>query len=151
MDVVIPRRTRRTHSEAFKRSVVSACREPGVSVAGIALANGLNANQVHRWMRERGIEPPSRRMSGGAALTALADASFVPVQVASPVEALSEVAPGPLAVLIGPEGGFDAAEREHLRARPYVVPISLGPRVMRADTAAVAALALVNAVLGDWR
>ena len=87
MDVVIPRRTRRTHSEAFKRSVVAACREPGVSVAGVALANGVNANQVHRWMRERGIEPPSRRMSGGAALTALADASFVPVQVASAVEA----------------------------------------------------------------
>ena len=87
MDVVIPRRARRTHSEAFKQSVVAACREPGVSVAGVALANGMNANQVHRWMRERGIEPPSRRMSGGAALTALADASFVPVQVASAVEA----------------------------------------------------------------
>ncbi|HNF77551.1 MAG TPA: transposase, partial [Thauera aminoaromatica] len=61
MDVVIPRRSRRTHSEAFKQSVVSACREPGVSVAGLALANGLNANRVHRWMRERGIEPPSPR------------------------------------------------------------------------------------------
>nr|HNH62472.1 transposase [Thauera aminoaromatica] len=52
MDVDIPRRSRRTHSEAFKQSVVSACREPGVSVAGLALANGLNANRVHRWMRE---------------------------------------------------------------------------------------------------
>ncbi|ENO78438.1 MULTISPECIES: transposase [Thauera] len=49
MDLVIPRRARRTHGEAFKRSVVAACREPGVSVAGVALANGLNANQVHRW------------------------------------------------------------------------------------------------------
>ena len=48
MDVVIPRRTRRTHSEAFKQSVISACREPGVSVAGVALANGLNANQVRK-------------------------------------------------------------------------------------------------------
>ena len=47
MDVVIPRRTRRTHSEAFKQSVISACREPGVSVAGVALANGLNANRKH--------------------------------------------------------------------------------------------------------
>ena len=87
MDVVIPRRVRRTHSEAFKQSVVSACREPGVSVAGVALANGLNANQVHRWMRERGIAPPSRRMSGGAALTALPDPGFVPVQIAPAVEA----------------------------------------------------------------
>lgn len=87
MDVVIPRRTRRTHSEAFKQSVVSACREPGVSVAGVALANGVNANQVHRWMRERGIEPPSRRMPGSAELTSLTDSGFVPVQFASAVEA----------------------------------------------------------------
>lgn len=69
MDVVIPRRTRRTHSEAFKQSVISACREPAVSVAGVALANGLNANQVHRWMRERGIAPPSWRKPLGAELT----------------------------------------------------------------------------------
>ena len=87
MDVVIPRRTRRTHSEAFKQSVVAACREPGVSVAGVALANGLNANQVHRWMRERGIEPPGRRKADSAALTALAEPGFVPVQVAPAVKA----------------------------------------------------------------
>lgn len=71
--------------------------------------------------------------------------------VASPIEALAAHPPGPLAVLIGPEGGFDPEEREMLRSRAGVVPISLGPRVMRADTAAVAALALANAVLGDWR
>ena len=57
----------------------------------------------------------------------------------------------PLAVLIGPEGGFAEDEREALRQRPNVVRISLGPRILRADTAAVAALALVQAVLGDWR
>ncbi len=71
--------------------------------------------------------------------------------VADPVAALSAVEPGPLAVLIGPEGGFNADERTLLREAECAVPISLGPRVMRADTAAVAALALVNAVLGDWR
>lgn len=71
-------------------------------------------------------------------------------EIRPPVEALARMQPGPLAVLIGPEGGFDAAERAALRGLPFVVPISLGPRVMRADTAAVAALALVNAVLGDW-
>ena len=54
-------------------------------------------------------------------------------------------------MLIGPEGGFAPSEREALLARPFVVPIALGPRIMRADTAAVAALALVNSVLGDWR
>jgi 16S rRNA (uracil1498-N3)-methyltransferase len=70
---------------------------------------------------------------------------------ASPLEALSAQGPRPLAVLIGPEGGFEPEERTALLAKPFVVPISLGPRVMRADTAAVAALALVNATLGDWR
>lgn len=70
---------------------------------------------------------------------------------ASPLEALAAIKRGPLAVLIGPEGGFDPEERSLLLAKPFVHPFSLGPRVMRADTAAVAALALVNAALGDWR
>jgi 16S rRNA (uracil1498-N3)-methyltransferase len=56
----------------------------------------------------------------------------------------------PLAVLIGPEGGFAEEERAALLRRPMVVRIALGPRILRADTAAIAALALVQAVLGDW-
>jgi 16S rRNA (uracil1498-N3)-methyltransferase len=70
---------------------------------------------------------------------------------ASPLAELSKLEPGPLAVLIGPEGGFESQEREMLIALPFVTAISLGPRIIRADTAAVAALTLVNAVLGDWR
>jgi 16S rRNA (uracil1498-N3)-methyltransferase len=54
-------------------------------------------------------------------------------------------------VLIGPEGGFAEHERAALNALPNVVRLSLGPRILRADTAAVAALALVGGVLGDWR
>jgi 16S rRNA (uracil1498-N3)-methyltransferase len=72
-------------------------------------------------------------------------------EVASPLAALAGMASGPLAVLIGPEGGFDPVERTLLLEKSYATAISLGPRVMRADTAAVAALALVNAALGDWR
>jgi 16S rRNA (uracil1498-N3)-methyltransferase len=68
-----------------------------------------------------------------------------------PIATLSAVEPGPLAVLIGPEGGFDEAERARLIGMAETVRVSLGPRIMRADTAAVAALALVQAVLGDWR
>lgn len=68
-----------------------------------------------------------------------------------PFTALARIKPGPVAILIGPEGGFDPTERELLSSQPFVTRISLGPRVLRADTAAVAALALVNAVLGDWR
>jgi 16S rRNA (uracil1498-N3)-methyltransferase len=70
---------------------------------------------------------------------------------ASPIETLRSGRAGPVAVLIGPEGGFEREERAALLAKPYVLPISLGPRVMRADTAAVAALALVNAARGDWQ
>ena len=71
--------------------------------------------------------------------------------VSSPLDALAPHASRPHAVLIGPEGGFDPEEREMLLRRDFVLPVSLGPRVMRADTAAVACLALVNAVCGDWR
>jgi 16S rRNA (uracil1498-N3)-methyltransferase len=70
--------------------------------------------------------------------------------IANPIDALRQVKQGPVAVLVGPEGGFHVDERVLLRAQPYTVPVSLGPRIMRADTAAVAVLALVNAVLGDW-
>ena len=72
-------------------------------------------------------------------------------EIGSPLAALGAVPAGPLGVLIGPEGGFDASERAMLLAKPFTTAISLGPRIMRADTAAVAALALVNATLGDWR
>lgn len=54
------------------------------------------------------------------------------------------------AILIGPEGGFSEAERKKLHALPFAHPISLGPRILRADTAAVAALALWQTHLGDW-
>ena len=68
-----------------------------------------------------------------------------------PLSTLKQIAPGPVAVLIGPEGGFDEGERQLLRAQKFVVALSLGDRIMRADTAAVAALALINASIGDWR
>ena len=58
--------------------------------------------------------------------------------------------PGPAALLIGPEGGFDPAEREAVRACPRAVPITLGPRILRAETAAIAALSVWMASVGDW-
>lgn len=61
------------------------------------------------------------------------------------------VRPGPAAILIGPEGGFAPEEREQLRAHPAAIRVSLGPRILRADTAAVAAVALWQAVAGDLR
>jgi len=69
----------------------------------------------------------------------------------NPLDAMADIKPSNLAVLIGPEGGFSEQERDDLNSRPNVIAIPLGPRVLRADTAAVAALALVQAKFGDWR
>ncbi|MDP2803854.1 MAG: 16S rRNA (uracil(1498)-N(3))-methyltransferase [Phreatobacter sp.] len=73
--------------------------------------------------------------------------------IANPVAALQAagLADGGLAVLIGPEGGFSDEERALICRRPRTLALSLGPRILRADTAAVAALAVVQASLGDWR
>lgn len=71
---------------------------------------------------------------------------------APPARGVLEAAgPGPWAVLTGPEGGFAPEEAARLRAMPHAHAVSLGPRILRADTAAVAALALWQATLGDWR
>ncbi|MEQ8434853.1 MAG: 16S rRNA (uracil(1498)-N(3))-methyltransferase [Oceanicaulis sp.] len=70
---------------------------------------------------------------------------------AAPIlEALSGAQAGAWAILIGPEGGFDPAERNLLRGQRFVVPVTLGPRILRADTAVAAAMSVWQAVLGDW-
>jgi len=66
------------------------------------------------------------------------------------VAALATMEPGPWAILTGPEGGFEAVEREMIRTLKFVVPVSLGPRIMRADTAALAAITIWQSTLGDW-
>ena len=67
------------------------------------------------------------------------------------LEALKDQPAAPWAILIGPEGGFSPKEREMLWALPWAIPASLGPRILRADTAAIGALTLWQAALGDWR
>jgi 16S rRNA (uracil1498-N3)-methyltransferase len=59
--------------------------------------------------------------------------------------------PRKLALLVGPEGGFTTEERRMLRGLPYVIPVSLGPRILRAETATIAALSVIQSVWGDWR
>lgn len=66
------------------------------------------------------------------------------------VAALQSAGQGPWAILIGPEGGFSPEERERLRALPFTTAVSLGPRILRADTAAATALTLWQAAIGDW-
>lgn len=70
---------------------------------------------------------------------------------ATPVDTIGWLDGLPVGLIIGPEGGFSDDERDLLLKQEFVVPISLGPRILRADTAAVAALALVQAIIGDWR
>ena len=82
MEIEKPSRRRRNHTEEFKQAVIAACCEAGASVAGIALANELNANQVRRWMRERGIEPPSRSLPVRSISSECgAEAAFVAVPI----------------------------------------------------------------------
>ena len=134
-----PVMTRRTHAERvnaerMRANVIEAAEQCGVlRVPEIFEPEKLDA-ALQGW-------PPERALI-------FADEA---APIASPLEALEAIPRGPAALLIGPEGGFDEAERAMLLRQPFVHAISLGPRVMRADTAAVAALALVNAVLGDWR
>ncbi|MCC0034541.1 MAG: 16S rRNA (uracil(1498)-N(3))-methyltransferase [Hoeflea sp.] len=68
----------------------------------------------------------------------------------NPAEILSGITERDLALLVGPEGGFSERERAMLTALPFVTPIPLGPRILRADTAAVAALTAVQMTIGDW-
>jgi len=72
-------------------------------------------------------------------------------QTDNPLPALHAIAESRLGLLVGPEGGFSADERRQLHALPFVTAIPLGPRILRADTAAVAALAVIQATIGDWR
>ena len=66
------------------------------------------------------------------------------------IGALTKAGEGPWAILIGPEGGFSPEEGERLRALPFTTAVSLGPRILRADTAAIAAMTLWQAAAGDW-
>ncbi|MBW9078163.1 16S rRNA (uracil(1498)-N(3))-methyltransferase [Rhizobium pusense] len=68
----------------------------------------------------------------------------------NPLPILHAVKERKIALLVGPEGGFSEEERELLRSLDFVTPIPLGPRILRADTAAVAALAVIQATVGDW-
>jgi 16S rRNA (uracil1498-N3)-methyltransferase len=132
---VITRRTiaERVNAGRLQANAVQAAEQCGILSVPEVRAPQKLSKLLKQWDRDR--------------LLIFADEAAA---TASPVEALGAQARRPLAVLIGPEGGFEPEERALLLRQTYVMPLSLGPRLMRADTAAVACLALVNAVLGDW-
>ena len=117
-----------------------------VGMPAIAMGNYASAywSAYQKGMRERATWNWNQYRQ---ALTSLADRHGDPLAVLTAARAAGRAA---LAVLVGPEGGFADEERAALLRLPNVVRLSLGPRILRADTAAVAALALVQATLGDW-
>ena len=136
LEPVITRRTQvsRVNLERMQANVVEAAEQCGI----------ISLPQV---VAERPLAAALAALEPGTRLVFCDEEA----PVRDPAAALAGLPAGPLAVLIGPEGGFDEAERAMLLALPDVTRLSLGPRILRADTAAVAALALVQALCGDWR
>ena len=124
----------RVRAERMRAQAVEAAEQSGgTCVPEVAEPVKLEA-MLRGWPKERRIMFCDERMQAATARAGLVAAG-----------------PGPWAVLVGPEGGFSSDEAEQLRAMERVVPVTLGPRILRAETAAVAALALWQSVLGDWR
>jgi len=126
----------RVNGERMRANAVEAAEQCGI----LSLAAVAEPMPLERFMNER----------DGNRLLVFCDEA---ADVADPLEALRGIAAAGqgIDVLIGPEGGFAEEERVLLRRQPRLLILSLGPRILRADTAAVAALALVQAALGDWR
>jgi 16S rRNA (uracil1498-N3)-methyltransferase len=135
---VMTRRTQasRVNLDRLRANAIEACEQCGVIWIPEIVAETPLEKALSQWPAER--------------LLIFCDED---APLADPLEALAGAGePGqPCALLIGPEGGFDEAERAAILSAPKVVRLSLGPRILRADTAAVAALALIQARLGDWR
>jgi 16S rRNA (uracil1498-N3)-methyltransferase len=133
---VVTRRTQvaRLNLERLEANAIEACEQCGVT-----------------WAPEVSpLEPLDKALAGWPAERLLVFCDEEAPQ-ADPLAALGEAkAHAGIGLLIGPEGGFEERERAAILALPRVVRLSLGPRVLRADTAAVASLALVQATLGDW-
>ena len=132
---VLTRRTivRRVNEERMRANAIEAAEQSGRRTVPEIRATLELEDLLAAWPSERRILFCDE---GGEAL---------PIS-----EALSRAAPGPWAVLTGPEGGFDPAERVLIRCKPFVTPVTLGKRILRADTAALAALSVWQALAGDW-
>ena len=124
----------RVNTERMRANVVEAAEQCGI----LSLAEVAEPVPLDRYLGQRG---PSR-------LLVFCDEA---AETANPVQALEQAAAADgIDILIGPEGGFAEEERVLLLRQPRILRLSLGPRILRADTAGVAALALVQAALGDW-
>jgi 16S rRNA (uracil1498-N3)-methyltransferase len=126
----------RVNLDRMRANVVEAAEQCGI----LSLAKVEEPVALERWLSQRADQR----------LLVFCDEAAA---TADPVAALAgqrEAGPGGIDLLIGPEGGFAEEERMELLRQPRIIRLSLGPRILRADTAAVAALSLVQAALGDW-
>jgi 16S rRNA (uracil1498-N3)-methyltransferase len=123
----------RVNSERMRANVIEAAEQCGI----LSLAEVAEPMPLDRYLGQR---QPAR-------LLVFCDEA---AETANPVQALQQAAADGVDILIGPEGGFAEEERALLLRQPKTLRLSLGPRILRADTAGVAALALVQAALGDW-
>jgi 16S rRNA (uracil1498-N3)-methyltransferase len=126
----------RVNLDRMRANVIEAAEQCGI----LSLAKVEEPVALERWLSQRADQR----------LLIFCDEA---AETADPVAALAdrhEAGRGGVDVLIGPEGGFAEEERGILLQQPRIIRLSLGPRILRADTAAVAALALVQAALGDW-
>jgi 16S rRNA (uracil1498-N3)-methyltransferase len=128
-----------------RRTIVERVNRARLEANAIEAAEQTGRLSVPRIEEPQPLERVLAHWPAGRRLLACAERG-APAPLAG---ALAGLAP-PLAVLVGPEGGFDESELDGLRELPFVTPVGLGPRVLRADTAALAALAVVQAVAGDW-
>ena len=126
----------RVNSDRMRANVVEAAEQCGI----LSLAAVEEPVALDRWLTRRA---PER-------LLVFCDEATETANPISTLEALRGGALGGVDVLVGPEGGFADDERAMLLGQPGILRLSLGPRILRADTAAVAVLALVQTVLGDW-
>ncbi len=131
---------RRVNTARLRANAIEAAEQCGrVTVPDVREPAALE-DALHRWPGARRILLCDESGSSPAIADALAGESGA-----------AAGAPGPWAVLIGPEGGFTRSELDGLRKLPFVTAVGLGPRLLRADTAALSALACWQAVIGDWR
>ncbi|GAB1715304.1 MAG: protein of unknown function DUF558 [Nitrobacter sp.] len=125
----------RVNSERMRANVIEAAEQCGI----LSLAEVEDPVTLDRWLSARAAER----------LLVFCDEAASAVNPVAALEPVRGITRG-IDVLVGPEGGFAEDERANLLKQPNTLRLSLGPRILRADTAAVAALALVQAELGDW-
>lgn len=129
--------TARVNIERMRANVIEAAQQCGI----LSLAEVYEPLSLEKYLAQR----------ESSRLLVFCDEEADTSNPATGLALISNQAQSGIDVVIGPEGGFAAEERSLLLAQPRTIRLSLGPRILRADTAAVAALALVQSTLGDWR